>query len=384
MIDRIYLDHFKCFEALTLPLAPMTLLTGFNAGGKSTTMQVLLLLAQTLRWAPESRRIALNGRLTQLGTAAEVIRGDSRTMEIGAQRGSASLTWTLSAEDRRTATSLDIVTVKSSDQNGSWTIEFPTEAFWSNGLTEDVNPLLHSITNVIFLSAVRSGLSSTFPSPQDVEPVHADVGPYGEFAPWWLALYLDEEVDPARRHPLEEGTTLRRQVGAWASELFPGAEVNASFLDQTGLVRLDLRRSTTEAWKRPANIGYGLTYALPILVAGLLAKAGQVLLIDSPEAHLHPRAQSNIAKFLATMVAAGVQVVLETHSDHVLNGTRLAVRNRSILDPDQVAVHFFTGAGESASSVVSAQIDQDGGVSDWPPGFFDQSENDLAVLAGLV
>ena len=94
MVDRLHLDHFKCFEALTLPLSPMTLLTGFNAGGKLTAIQVLLLLAQTLRWAPDSRRIALNGRLTQLGTASEVIRGDSQTMKIGAQLGSSSLIWT--------------------------------------------------------------------------------------------------------------------------------------------------------------------------------------------------------------------------------------------------------------------------------------------------
>jgi len=87
MINRLYLDHFKCFEELVLPLAQMTLLTGFNAGGKSTTLQVLLLLAQTLRQTPDSRRIALNGRLTQLGTASEVIRGDSRTTNIGSQLG---------------------------------------------------------------------------------------------------------------------------------------------------------------------------------------------------------------------------------------------------------------------------------------------------------
>lgn len=134
--------------------------------GKSTAGQVLLLLAQTLRWAPTSDRITLNGRLTQLGTAAEVVRGDNLTMKLGAQQGTARLIWTLGAGDRRTATFLDIAEVEVGSQNGNQTIALPTKKNWSDGFSEDVNSLLDSIRNVIFLSAVRSGLGPTFPSPR--------------------------------------------------------------------------------------------------------------------------------------------------------------------------------------------------------------------------
>ncbi|WP_019644446.1 AAA family ATPase [Novispirillum itersonii] len=383
MIERILLGNFKCFETLALPVAPLTLLTGFNAGGKSTVTQVLLLLAQTLRSAPESCRIALNGPLAQLGTAAEVMRGDSRTLMLGAQAGNSRVRWILEAEDRRTATALDISSVSVEDETGTREIKLPTLSPWRGGISKDAMGLVDTILKTIFISAVRTGLSPTFPSPEDVEPVHADVGPCGQFASWWLAQYLDEEVEEARRHRGEAGTTLRRQVGAWASELFPGAQVNAGFLEQTGLVQLQLRRSMTDEWRRPANIGYGLTYAFPILVAGLLAAPGQVLIIDSPEAHLHPRAQSKMATFIAAMVKAGVQIILESHSDHVLNGVRLAVKD-GILIPDQVAVHFFTGGEKGASPVISAYVDTHGGVSDWPDGFFDQAEKDLGSLAGWV
>lgn len=381
MIKNIHMESFKCFKELTLPVAPLTLLTGFNAGGKSTTIQVLLLLAQSLRSAPFSQRIALNGPITQLGTASEVMKGDSRELILGVENSESKMEWILKAEERRTATALDITAVRVEDCNGSRHIDFPAPRGWYNDLPEDMLGLLDAIKSTVFISAVRSGLSPTYPSPEEVEPIHADVGSYGQFAPWWLAHLLDEEIDQARHHVDEEGTNLRRQISAWASDLFPGAEANAGFLDKTGLVRLELRRSISEDWRRPANIGYGLTYAFPILVSGLLAHHGQLVIIDSPEAHLHPRAQSNIARFLAKMVAAGVQVILESHSDHILNGLRLAVKD-GILNPDQVAVHFFTGNEDEAPPVISSEIDAHGGMSDWPNGFFDQAENDLASLAG--
>ncbi|ASG20527.1 AAA family ATPase [Nitrospirillum viridazoti] len=380
MFNRIYIKNFKCFDDIVLPLSPLTLLTGVNAGGKSTTLQAPLLLAQKLRWAHESKRVALNGPLTQLGTVSEIFHGDSRTLDIGVGLDDYSLIWKLGAGHRNSSTALEVldITPQAKDHNQERLNHF------SNKENKIFKNLLNSIKNIIFIGAARGALKSTFPSPEDVDPIHADVGPMGEYAPWWLAQFLDEDVDLERRHPQEEGTTLRRQVGAWAGELFPGAEVNAGFLDQTGLVRLEMRRSTTEPWKRPANIGYGLSYALPIIIAGLLAKPGQVLIVDSPEAHLHPRAQSNIAKFFATIASSGVHVILETHSDHVLNGTRISVKGGERLKSNQVSIHFFTGSKDDFPQIISTEIDEEGGVSNWPSGFFDQSEKDLATLAGLI
>ena len=75
---------------------------------------------------------------------------------------------------------------------------------------------------------------------------------------------------------------------------------------------------------RPTNMGFGVSYALPVITAGLLAPAGSLLVVENPEAHLHPAGQSRVGRFLAHLAASGVQVVAETHSDHVLNGVRLA------------------------------------------------------------
>jgi len=173
---------------------------------------------------------------------------------------------------------------------------------------------------------------------------------------------------------------MRAQVDAWLGDLFPTAEASAETVRGAALTKLVFRMGRSSEWLRPANIGYGLSYAFPLIVALLAAREGQIVVVDSPEAHLHPRAQSRMGQMLAHFATVGIQILVETHSDHVLSGIRLAVRNR-LLDPNEVAIHFFSGAkGEAESGVVSPLIDVNGSLSAWPEGFFDQADNDLMEL----
>ena len=144
-------------------------------------------------------------------------------------------------------------------------------------------------------------------------------------------------------------------------------------------MRLELRSGLTSDWVRPANIGYGISYALPIVVAGLCVAEGQTLILDSPEAHLHPRAQSRVGRFLSQIAGSGVQMLIETHSDHVLNGVRIAVRD-GLIQPEDTAIYFFTSKPDPR--VIRILVDKNGGTSDLPVGFFDQAERDLSNLAG--
>lgn len=389
MLNQISVKNFKCFRHLVLPLSPLSLLTGFNAAGKSSSLQPLLLLAQTLRSDPESPSLSLNGPLARLGTAAEVLssQATSRTVEIGVATTEAEVCWSLEAEARNDGGSLRITDVVLRTPTGSAEYKGASDLF--HLLPRDVpnaeRQIMVPIRNAIVLSAVRLGTADTFPAPDSAVPIHADVGIQGEYAPWWFERFLDEPIDVARCHPKESARTLRRQFNAWANELFPGAQANAQKIVKTSLMRLELRLGDTDDWQRPSNIGYGLTYAFPVLIAGLLADKGQILIVDSPEAHLHPRGQSLIGRFLAHISAAGVQVLIETHSDHVLNGIRVAVRD-GVLGGNQVAIHFFkdnqTRADRYIAPIVSPKVDREGNLSEWPEGFFDQSENDLAKLAG--
>lgn len=88
---------------------------------------------------------------------------------------------------------------------------------------------------------------------------------------------------------------------------------------------------------RSTNVGFGLTYSLPIFVAVLSSRPGSLILLENPEAHLHPKGQSRLGEFLAIAASQGIQIVAETHSDHVLNGVRVAVHQGNY----GPAIHVF-------------------------------------------
>ncbi len=401
MLTKLRIDNLKCFSQLPLPLAPLTLLTGFNAAGKSTAIQALLLLAQGCRHAENRWQIALNGDLAQLGTPGEALHeGKDNHLVLGLENETTTLSWVLKADKRNQAHAMQVERIdwQFGAQMGQFkqhddtllqllprdlAICLERRAHTTN-IVAGLRGLVDSAAKAIFISAVRSGAIEAYPIPSAAEPVWADVGVRGEYAAWWLQQMDDEEVDAARCHPHETDRYLRRQFNAWAGELFPGVQVNPNRIANTQLVQLSWRNHQADSWRRPSNIGYGLTYILPLIVAGLLAKPGQVLVIDSPEAHLHPKGQSAMGRFLAMLANAGVQVVLETHSDHILNGVRLAISSGQ-LKAEQAAIHFFNArprGDESHAHVISPQIDQHGNLSEWPVGFFDQTETDLAKLAG--
>lgn len=388
MITALHLKNFKCFEELDLPLNKLTLLTGFNAAGKSTVLQTILLLAQTLHTDSRSGRLRLNGPLVRLGSPGDVInqKKGGTNLTLGVETDALDVRWSFQVDDEEDRRSLKVESVHIRTPEASKSLPSGGDLLDLLPRTAEAEPagtLVDLLARTVFLSAVRQTDTEVYPVPDDLKPVNANVGSVGEYAAWWLHQVDDLEIEAARcLQGSSSPTTLRGQVNAWAGEIFPGAEVNAQPIPGTGLMRLELRTSRTDEWRRPSNIGYGLTYAFPMLVAGLCAGPHQVLIVDSPEAHLHPRGQSRIGCFLAQAAACG-QILIETHSDHVLNGIRLAVRD-GLIAPADVAIYFFecNVPDETRSKVLRLLVDKDGNLDHWPTGFFDQSERDLARLAG--
>ena len=159
--------------------------------------------------------------------------------------------------------------------------------------------------------------------------------------------------------------------------LFPGCTLDLQQTARANGVTLGLRTSDAEEFHRPMHTGFGLTQTLPIVVAVLAARRGDVILIENPEVHLHPGAQSLIGRMLADVARAGVQVVVETHSDHVLNGVRRSVK-AAVLSGEQVAIHFFRPRSDDEPSVLAPTMDDSGNIDD--PAILDEM---AAALRGL-
>jgi len=398
MLQQIVLEYFKCFERLKLPLAPLTLLAGLNASGKSTTIQALALLHQTLAEHPLSPGLVLNGKDVTLGSADELVdkvTGRDR-FGIGLEHSDTRALWRMEAENDSLLAPFIDLEWGHDGQSGTLRREPKSEGMLAvSGTAETADviaPLLRTLRTLTYISADRIGPRETYPASNSTQ--QSGVGARGEYTPWFINHYEDLEIPTMMRHP-EAGPPLRRQVEAWLGSFFPGSGFEIALLPRTNLLVMRLRTSTATNYHRPANVGYGLSHVLPVITAclgavGLAQRDSQVaplVMVENPELHLHPAGQSAMGVFLARAAATGAQVIVETHSDHILNGIRKAVKGIDgdpVLTPEQVAIHFFQPRDDSGQrpQVISPVIDQQGNLDTWPPDFFDQYEKDLGSLIG--
>ena len=127
-------------------------------------------------------------------------------------------------------------------------------------------------------------------------------------------------------------------------------------------------------------MGFGLSYALSVVTALMVAKKGSLVIIENPEAHLHPHGQSKLGQLIALTSKAGVQVIIETHSEHIINGVRVLVR-KSIFPTSDVKILYFERSQERKQSIHrELTLNNMGQISEWPQGFFDQQAIDLKTL----
>ncbi|WP_435112455.1 DUF3696 domain-containing protein [Nocardiopsis synnemataformans] len=362
MISSLGIRGFKRFAHADFPLGPLTVLSGLNGTGKSTFIQALL-IARQISEPHSGRTVALNGPYgLALGEAQEVIHPDAGSL----------IEFVLRGDGQRRRYELGVPDERALHLSVEGIVESPMPELSGQGL------------GFTYLCAERLG-------PRDQLGVSAaqgsriGLGSQGEYTAQVLAAHESEQVHERLLHPgtgsaFQGVTTLRTQVEAWTSEIIRPIRITAQWLP--GVTASTIRFQETGLYGetiRPANMGFGFSYALPIIVAGLLAPPGGMLIVENPEAHLHPGGQSKMGRFLAKVAGAGVQVVLETHSDHVLNGVRLGASVDGSVPTDDVTLLYFDDQG--AGGAVAIGLHANGQLTSWPPGFFDQIETDLGGLA---
>lgn len=367
MIAKIRLENFKRFRYLSLNAANLTVLTGANGAGKTSILHALLLARQMSR-QPDKSHVELNGVDTlELGTAEDVIHREA-SEDLAAVE-------LLDSQGNRRRWSFRAVKSNASRTLNAMVVDRPNDS---------PAPIAGSAAQFSYLAAERLG-------PRDVlgasaaEVADIDVGSRGEFVAQVLASADRSAVSAGRFEGSETDSQvagLLHQTERWMTKIVRPIQIDAEWFPNTSVTRLRFKApgALTE-WTRAPNAGFGISYALPIVVAALRAEVGGLLLVENPEAHLHPAGQSSIGGFLAQVAADGVQILVETHSDHVLNGIRVAVADgRAALSSEQVAIHFFR-TEDDGPMLESMGLRQTGQLSAWPAGFFDQTQVDLAALA---
>jgi len=341
MINQLKIKNFKLFrEEIDIKLSNITLLTGLNGRGKSTIMQSLLLIKQSYQYDKTLDYMVFDSDLLELGSF-EDIRNIDDDVIINIFQDGIKYNFSFYSKNNNNLKAKLIY-----DKN----LDIPT-----------------LVDNMRYISADRGSPKLYYK--KSVLHDEEYVGKNGEFTA--SVLFENREKKVEKSLLLKQEITppfLLDQTGLWIEDIF-----GSHSLDITNTIDtiVEITFSKDRKKFKPVNVGFGYSYVLPIIVAGLLAKKGDILLIDTPEAHLHPSAQSKLAKFLALVSIVGVQIVIETHSDHIVNGFRVSLNENIIDDEENFTIQFFNDEG-----IGEVKVTQEGEIKHWPDGFFDQDVKD--------
>ena len=331
MITRLEIDNYKCIEHEDLEIKPLTIVTGLNSTGKSTLIQSILLIEQH----STQNNIGLS-------TNYDVIKCRySNQDEIRIQT-----TW----ENNRTKTH--------------------TLSKTNRGTSICATELFVFEKGMYYHSANRSGAEDV------VRLVDSDmVGSKGENI---FGVFEHEKSlpvdEPLRKY--KDSYTLQHQVDYWLSYIL-GIKLSLR-TEKVSEENLTIKYESDSLPNiTPRNLGAGVSYLVKVLILCLRAKKGNVLLIENPEIHLHPSAQAKLGEFLAFIVNAGIQVIVETHCEHLINRVQYAIYKKEVAH-DKVLLLYKGGIVEKFQAI---PFNTDGKFAvKFPDGFFDATLDELMEL----
>jgi len=370
------IKQLKCFKSIEIPFNNLTVMAGANGVGKSTSIQSLLFLRHTIESCskmkeqqfslkPEdwrNEKIPLNENYClALGNTSHILFRDFQDENI-------HLSFNFNNQEIRISYQVNTI---SPDLYIS-----PKETNFAN-INID-NPILKK--EFYYLNAERLGPRIQQSLSHQLFP-HA--GWQGENTAQLLQKIEFERAFENRNVKERKQKFVKDQLNDWLDELLDGIRVKVTANPDTLSAQILLENNyTVNEPTLATNLGFGVSYLLPIVVNALIAKKGAFLIIENPEAHLHPGAQSKLGKFLAQIASTGVYVVVETHSDHIISGIQIAVAENEI-KADDININYFFSSKKNQPEVKPISISDGGELSEWPKGFFDQTQIDYAYLFKL-
>lgn len=402
MLSKIQFHNYKCLDNQAFSFKGVNLFCGYNGRGKSSVIQAILMLAQSIEGSTNSlEKLHLNGPLVSLGDMDELFSNiqDSSNWKLDFNIGIISgsdchdLTFGYALEDDFKVGVMCKCIIDGEDffdvVGGNMKPETHTGTRSLNKLLPSYINQCLSQHNIHYVAANRRG-PVKFEEIKE-RPDHFSVGTDGCTTINTMALYREMVdgrmcVDEKRDKTL----CLEEAVASWLNYIMSGGSVVVKGKNTKGNITTQEKSSVLSArfnmknsgsrFINAYNVGFGYSYILPIITSALIAKEGNILIVENPEAHLHPEAQVRLSYMLAKLASRGVQVFIETHSEHVVNGFRLAaLKSEYALNNDDIKIYFF----DDDYSIKSLDIEKDGRINDWPTRFFDQYQRELAEILTL-
>ncbi|EKD28586.1 MAG: hypothetical protein ACD_79C00270G0005 [uncultured bacterium] len=354
MLDKLIIKNFKCFDESVISMGKINLFCGINSSGKSTAIQALLLLAHN---ANEQVSSPLNGQWLSLGSFNETRNFIKNAKEFE-----------ISVENNKEK--FGVLFIQPYDE----AIDVETKKINSSPTLEKT--LNFQNKHIFYLPATRLG-------PADYYQRNFDrVNTMGNNGEYIMDYFLKNQKKTVIKELIKDmsSNTLGGQVNYWLKKLL-NVHLKVEEMGTTNTLSV-LYSYASNKDVRPYHIGTGVSFMVGVIISCLAAEQNDIVIIENPEIHLHPKAQAELTEFLCFIANAGIQVVIETHSDHIFNGIRKAIAKK-IIQNNYVAIHFFELNEKFLSINTKIDIAENGRVIQPRKGLFDQFDDDLDQILGL-
>lgn len=361
MINKLAVKNFKCFKKQEFLLAPLSVFCGANSAGKSTAIQAILSIKQNIENI-ENGYMYTYGNLFNFGKVADIFSHQAENSQFEVAIDDSVIQSNISIKEKQ-----------------EYTIPISNKVANLNNKFEG---------DFVYLCAERFGPRASYDVKRRNDKL--DIGIYGEYA---LSEYTRIEGKPCVNpefsklvcsHLIDASTDKEQAIFANVlvreamKKIYPTFNMKVAEAENIDKVYHLYESPSGKDFVRPINAGFGISYTLPIVIAAAAIKPGGILIVENPEVHLHPQAQSQLIALLSTLSLCGVQVIIETHSDHIVNGLRVYAKENSL--SSEHSVIYSISEVKKERVVKEIRVDSDGNFTDLDKGFFDQINNDLMKL----
>ena len=384
-LDKIRFSSYKRFggkESLTI--RPVTLLVGKNSSGKSSITKLLAILAKSFSGTLKRSAMTLETDGVSLGVSYQSLchNGNSNGLALGVTYGNeVSLDIELIASAKDEIQILQYAVTEKGKTSAIKLAEdrmnYVCDATGKHYSNSDFSGFIHKQFLADLGIQTEWGFNVDYIGPLRCEPVRNyyyiggdlsdKIGPKGDNA--YQLLCADE--------------VLARKVSRWFEANFDGCRLRVEPGSEKGSYLIQMQKSDNEDyWVNIADEGMGMSQVLPIVTRCLYPVPDSIVVVEQPELHLHPAAHAELAHlFTQTCKSNRQSYVIETHSVNILLGLRDAVVDPDIDFTADDVIIYFIDEDEDGAYLKEIFIEEDGTLTDWPQGVFNESYD---LLKGIM